>query len=142
MGALNFTTFTFRGQLIEREPLSRHTSLKVGGPADIFAVPEDKDDLLELVHWLDVRAIPRFVIGSGYNLLVRDGGVRGAVISLERLSRIELIDPSQRLLLAGSGAENLAIVRFAQERRLGGIGFISGIPGTFGYSYARNSVSL
>ena len=139
MSALNLSTLTFRGQLIEQEPLSRHTSLKVGGPADIFAVPEDEDDLLELVRCLDVRGIPRFVIGGGYNLLVRDGGVRGAVISLERLTRIELIDTPHRLLLAGSGAENLAIVRFAQEHGLGGIGFIAGIPGTVGGAMKMNA---
>ena len=139
MGNLNRTIPTFRGRLIEREPLSRHTSLKVGGPADIFAIPDDENDLLELVHWLDIRKIPRFIIGGGYNLLVRDGGFRGAVISLERLTRIVLTDHSQRLLLAGSGAENHAVVRFAQDRGLGGIGFIAGIPGTVGGAIKMNA---
>ena len=135
----NRSDLALRGRLLEHELLSRHTSLKVGGAADIFAIPEDENDLLELVHWLDVREIPRFVIGGGYNMLVRDGGVRGAVISLERFTRIELIDPSQRLLLTGSGAENLAVVRFAQERSLGGIGFIAGIPGTVGGAMKMNA---
>lgn len=133
------STLTFRGRLSESEPLSRHTSLKVGGPADIFAIPEDEHDLLELVRWLDTRGIPRFVIGGGYNLLVRDGGVRGAVISLERFTRIDLIDHAQRLLLAGSGAENLAVVRFGQEHGLGGLGFIAGIPGTIGGAMKMNA---
>ena len=129
----------FRGRLLEHEPLSRHTSLKVGGPTDIFAIPADADDLLNLVRWLDAREIPRVVIGGGYNLLVRDGGVRGAVISLEQFNRIDLTDPSRRLLLAGSGAENLAVVRFAQDRGLGGIGFIAGIPGTVGGAMKMNA---
>ena len=133
------STLPFRGRLSESEPLSRHTSLKVGGPADIFAIPEDEHDLLELVRWLDTRGIPRFVIGGGYNLLVRDGGVRGAVISLERFTRIDLIDHAQRLLLAGSGAENPAVVRFGQEHGLGGLGFIAGIPGTIGGAMKMNA---
>ena len=136
---LDLSTLTFSGRLSEQEPLSRHTSLKVGGPADLFAVPEDENDLLELVRWLDLRDIPRFVIGGGYNLLVRDGGVRGAVISLERLTRIELVNPLQKLLRAGAGAENLAVVRFAQERELGGIEFIAGIPGTVGGAMKMNA---
>ena len=133
------STLTFRGRLSENEPLSRHTSLKVGGPADIFAIPEDEHDLLELVGWLDTQGIPRFVIGGGYNLLVRDGGVRGAVISLEKFTRVDLIDHTHRLLLAGSGAENLAVVRFGQEHGLGGLGFIAGIPGTIGGAMKMNA---
>ena len=133
------STLAFRGRLSENEPLSRHTSLKVGGPADIFAIPEDEHDLQELVGWLDTRGTPRFVIGGGYNLLVRDGGVRGAVISLEKFIRMDLIDHAHRLLLAGSGAENLAVVRFGQEHGLGGLGFIAGIPGTIGGAMKMNA---
>lgn len=139
MSGLNLADLRFRGEIIEDEPLSRHTSLKVGGPADLFAVPEDETDLLSLVCWLDELRIPRCVIGGGYNLLVRDGGVRGAVISLERFNGIELIDPARKLLRAGAGAENLAVVRSAQERGLGGIGFIAGIPGTVGGAIKMNA---
>lgn len=139
MGALDLTTLTFRGRIIQQEPLSRHTSLKVGGPADLFAVPEDERDLLELVHWLDRQGIPRFVIGGGYNLLVRDGGVRGAVISLEQFTRIDLVDASGHSVKAGAGAENLTVVRYAQQRGLGGIGFIAGIPGTIGGAMKMNA---
>lgn len=139
MADLDLSTLRFRGRLSEGEPLSRHTSLRVGGPADLFAIPEDEADLGELVRWLDARQIPRFVIGGGYNLLVRDGGVRGAVISLERLNGIVPGAPGSRLLRAGAGAENLAVVRFAQERGLGGIGFIAGIPGTIGGAMKMNA---
>ncbi|MBI2354392.1 MAG: UDP-N-acetylmuramate dehydrogenase [Deltaproteobacteria bacterium] len=127
----------FRGELRENEPLSRHTSLRVGGPADLYAVPEDADDLRELVAWLGSRDIPWLAIGKGYNLLVRDRGIRGAVISLGRLNRIE--DAGEGRIRAGAGAENLAVVRFAQERGLGGIGFISGIPGTVGGALRMNA---
>ena len=139
---LDLSDLTFRGNIVAQEPLSRHTSLKVGGPADLFAVPADADDLLKLVSWLDERGIHRVVIGGGYNLLVRDGGLRGAVISLERLNRIESLDSpgaAGGMVRAEAGAENLAVVRFAQERGFGGIGFIAGIPGTIGGAVRMNA---
>lgn len=127
----------FRGRLLCNEPMSRHTSLKVGGPADLYAIPADLDDLLLLVHQLDAAAVPRMVIGGGYNLLVRDGGIRGAVISLEQLNRIEQHDAG--CITAWAGAENLQVVRFGQQLGLGGIGFISGIPGTIGGAIRMNA---
>lgn len=139
MVEVDFSTLNFRGYLVQDEPLSRHTSLKVGGPADLFAVPEDAVDLLELVRWLEPHRIPWFIIGGGYNLLIRDGGIRGAVISLGRLKRIEPANHEYGLIRAEAGAENLAVVRFAQERGLGGIGFIAGIPGTVGGALKMNA---
>jgi len=117
--------------------MSRHTSLGVGGAADLYAEPEDADDLLALVRCLKDRQVPWLAIGRGYNLLVRDGGIRGAVISLARFNRIS--EAGERLIRAEAGAENLALVRFAQERGLGGIGFISGIPGTVGGAVKMNA---
>ena len=139
MNEVDFNCPGFRGYLAPHELLSRHTSLKVGGPADIFAAPEDEADLLVLTRWLEQRCMPHFIIGGGYNLLISDKGVRGAVISLERLTRISLIDPVRGLLRAEAGAENLHVVRFAQGRNLGGIGFISGIPGTIGGAIKMNA---
>ena len=117
--------------------MSRHTSLKVGGPADVYAIPEDSEDLKSLLGWLSERKMPWMAIGRGYNLLVRDKGIRGAIISLERFSRIEQLD--QRRIRAGAGGENLALVRFAQDLGLGGIGFISGIPGSVGGAIKMNA---
>jgi len=90
-----------------------------------------------LLGWLKEQGIPWISIGRGYNLLVRDKGIRGAVISLERFNRISTVG-NQRIR-AEAGAENLAVVRFAQERSLGGIGFISGIPGTVGGAIKMNA---
>jgi UDP-N-acetylmuramate dehydrogenase len=139
--------------------MSRHTSLKVGGPADLFAIPEDTGDLQVLVSWLVEQKILWMPIGRGYNLLVRDKGIRGAVVSLERFNRIEgLPHPTPDLPLerggtknnhvlqemggyvrAEAGAENLAVVRFAQKSGFGGISFISGIPGTIGGAIRMNA---
>ena len=128
---------SFRGRLLLGEPMQLHTSLKVGGPADLYAIPEDTDDLTSLLSWLGERNIPWLMIGRGYNLLVRDNGIRGAVISLEKFNRITAIDGS--LIKAEAGAENLTLVRFAQNKGLGGIGFISGIPGTIGGAIKMNA---
>jgi len=123
--------------LLRHEPMSLHTSLKVGGPADLYAIPEDREDLQVLLLWLAEQGIPWLTIGKGYNLLVRDKGIRGAVISLERFNRITA--KGETVVTAEAGAENLAVVRFAQNRGLGGIGFISGIPGTIGGAIKMNA---
>lgn len=117
--------------------MSLHTSLKVGGPADLYAIPEDAEDLNGLLSWLGEQHIPWMPVGRGYNLLVHDKGIRGAVISLERFDRITAIGES--LIRAEAGVENLAVVRFAQKLGLGGIGFISGIPGTIGGAIKMNA---
>jgi len=127
----------FQGIVLHNEPMSRHTSLKAGGPADLYAVPKNLEDLLLLVNWLDANQVPRMVVGGGYNLLVRDGGIRGAVISLERLNSIEAL--GNDCIKAWAGAENLQVVRFGQQLGLGGIGFISGIPGTIGGAVRMNA---
>lgn len=126
-----------RGQLRQNEPMNLHTSLKVGGPADLYAVPEDAGDLQNLLSWLGEREIPWMAVGRGYNLLVRDKGIRGAVVSLERFDRITAVGGT--LIRAEAGVENLALVRFAQKLGLGGIGFISGIPGTVGGAVKMNA---
>jgi UDP-N-acetylmuramate dehydrogenase len=135
---------SFRGLLLEDEPLSLHTSLKVGGPADMYAIPEDAEDICNLLQCLREKNIPWMAIGKGYNLLVCDTGIRGAVISLERFNRIEAIpcptlEEKGEYIRAEAGAENIAVVRFAQELGLGGIGFISGIPGTVGGAIRMNA---
>jgi UDP-N-acetylmuramate dehydrogenase len=126
----------FRGELRQDELLQRHTSLKVGGPADLFAVPQDVDDLQVLVAGLDAGMIPWFVIGGGFNLLVRDGGFRGAAISLKKLDRIELRPAG---LYAMAGANNRDLVNFARDRELSGLEFLAGIPGTLGGALRMNA---
>jgi len=127
----------FRGELLRDELMGLHTSLRVGGPADYFAIPEDAEDLQALLAWLTEQQIPWLAVGKGNNLLVRDKGIRGAVISLERFNRITCSGGA--LVKAEAGTENLAVVRFAQKRGLGGIGFIAGIPGTIGGAIKMNA---
>lgn len=127
----------FRGKVLNDEPMSLHTSLKVGGNADLFCIPEDLDDLGELLAILDAERVPRLVVGGGYNLLVRDGGIRGAVISLERLNRLERLDGCR--LRAEAGVDNGVLVRLAHEERLAGLEFLIGIPGKLGGALGMNA---
>ncbi|GFE57537.1 UDP-N-acetylmuramate dehydrogenase [Geobacter sp. AOG1] len=126
-----------RGQVLENELLARHTSLKVGGTADIFAVPADRDDLQALLAILSERKTPYLLIGGGYNLLVRDGGIRGVVISLARLTALEPL-PGNRLDVE-AGVTNRQLVSFCRERGLAGAEFLAGIPGTVGGALAMNA---
>lgn len=126
-----------RGQVLEREPLARHTSLKVGGAADIFAVPEDRDDLQVLMTLLAGQTPPYLVIGGGYNLLVRDGGYRGVIISLARLTALEPL-PGNRVDVE-AGVTNRQLVGFCRERGLAGAEFLAGIPGSIGGALAMNA---
>ena len=126
-----------RGEVLEKEPLSRHTSLKVGGPADLFVIPADRDDLVQLIDNLHTAQVPYLVIGGGYNLLVRDKGFRGVAISLWHLATVTA--SVDGVVYAGAGATNGALVRFCEEERFAGLEFLAGIPGTVGGSLAVNA---
>ena len=127
----------FRGDLLEQEPLSLHTSLKVGGPADIFAIPRDVEDLQRLLKVLDERQIPRIVVGGGYNLLVRDGGFRGIAISLEKINHLAVRQGGE--IRAEAGGRNMDLARLAEAHGLSGLEFLVGIPGTVGGAVRMNA---
>ena len=127
-----------RGEVRFKEPLSFHTSLRMGGPADIFIVPQDVDDIR---HALAVRrrasSCPSTVIGGGNNLLVRDRGIRGVVLKLEGcLGRAEFHGEEA---VAGAGVGLSALIREAAALNLGGIECLVGIPATIGGALAMNA---
>jgi|AGTN01.1.fsa_nt_gi UDP-N-acetylenolpyruvoylglucosamine reductase len=119
------------------EPMSRHTSFKVGGPADVMALPKTKEELLQALRALKKLGCPVFVMGRGTNLLVRSGGIRGAVIKLA--DNFSDITVEGEFVTAQSGAPLSALVRAAMEKGLGGISFLGGIPGTLGGAVAMNA---
>jgi UDP-N-acetylmuramate dehydrogenase len=127
----------FEGELREQEPLARHTSLKVGGPVDFFAVPRDIADLQRLVKSLDLHQIPWMVIGGGYNLLVRDGGVRGVAISLAKINSLTIRECGD--IRAEAGGRNIDLARLAEAHGLSGLEFLVGIPGTVGGALRMNA---
>ena len=126
-----------RGELRFNEPMARHTALKVGGPADFFAIPADPSDLQSLMAIILETGVPYLVVGGGYNLLVRDGGFRGVVISLKQFCRMEKL-PDNRLR-AEAGCTNQQLIRFANGQGLTGLEFLSGIPGMVGGALSVNA---
>jgi UDP-N-acetylmuramate dehydrogenase len=119
------------------EPLSRHTSWHVGGPADVFFMPRDRADLVAFLQSLP-RGTPVLWIGLGSNLLVRDGGIRGVVVSTkEALGAIER--RGEREVYAEAGAACARVARECAKWDLGPAEFLTGIPGTIGGALAMNA---
>ena len=126
-----------RGEAKKDEPLAAHTTLRVGGPADLFIEPDDLDDLRSAVAILHAEGLRYLVIGGGYNLLVRDGGFRGCAISLRRLDTLRPL--AEARLEVGAGVTNGMLCRVAAENCLSGVEFLCGIPGSFGGALAMNA---
>ena len=125
-----------RGKLEEGVSLARFTSWKVGGAAEILYQPEDLEDLQSFIGSLDA-SMPLTWLGRGTNVLVRDGGVRGAVIVMQGcLNNMEKNDDLVRAELSVSCAK---LARFSAENDLVGAEFLAGIPGTVGGALAMNS---
>jgi UDP-N-acetylmuramate dehydrogenase len=125
-----------RGTLLYQEPLRKHTTWRVGGPAERFFIPADVADLAEFLRGLPPDE-PLLWLGLGSNLLVRDGGVRGTVISTAGLNRIEQIDETRFRLEAGVPSAKIA--RLTGRAGLSGAEFLAGIPGSFGGALAMNA---
>lgn len=126
-----------RGLLIENEPLSRHTSWRVGGPARRYFEPADREDLIAFVRSLP-QGEPLLWLGLGSNLLVRDGGWPGTVISLHN-ALDGLVEAGAMEIYAEAGVHCARLAKFAQQRKRAGLGFMAGIPGTVGGALAMNA---
>jgi UDP-N-acetylmuramate dehydrogenase len=118
-------------------PMARHTSLRVGGPADALVAPEDRAELARVLALCAAHRVPHAVVGGGFNTLVLDGGVEGVVIQLTRFRRLEE-RPGWRVL-AEAGVSHARLTRFCIDRGLSGLEFGAGIPGTIGGWTAMNA---
>ena len=116
-----------RGSVSFRAPLREYTSFKIGGPADVVVEPADIEDLCLVVLQARARKIPLFVLG-GTNLLVRDGGIRGIVVSLARLRGIK--EEPGSVLYAEGGVGMPTLIGYAIRHSLAGLAWAAGIPGT------------
>ena len=126
-----------RGELKNDEPMSSYTSWRVGGAADICYRPADLDDLVVFLQTLPVQTSV-YWIGLGSNLLVRDGGIRGAVIlPFNGLNTLQLIKPS--VVFTGAGVTCAKVAKFSVRADLLGAEFLAGIPGTLGGALAMNA---
>ncbi|MBA3542143.1 MAG: UDP-N-acetylmuramate dehydrogenase [Deltaproteobacteria bacterium] len=119
------------------EPMRRHCTLKIGGPADAFAEPRSTAELAGLVRWCTQVRVPLTVVGGGSNLLVRDGGVRGVVLGTGKLRGIELVSPSTIRVQAGVSTGK--VLSLALKHDLGGIEFLGGVPGSMGGGLIMNA---
>ena len=114
------------------EPMARHTTFQIGGPADRFLTVENAAQLQGLLSCLRQAGIPYLVLGKGSNLLVSDKGIRGAVLHLGGdFKKVEVL-PDGRTLRAGAGAPLASVCALARERSLTGLEFAWGIPGSVG----------
>lgn len=131
-----------RGVLKHNEPMSRHTSWRVGGPAERFYIPADIADLEAFLRGL-AAGEPVYFVGLGSNLLVRDGGVRGTVVLLHgALNRIALWHDEKGEaagVYAEAGVASPKVARFAALHGFEGAEFLAGIPGTVGGALAMNA---
>ena len=123
------------------EPMAKHTTLRVGGPADVYVEPSSEDDLAAILKFCSEREISFFVLGRGSNLLVRDGGFRGVVICLAHpsFSRIEIDGPRIR---CGAGAKQKNVAVEAKRNGLSGVEFLEGIPGSIGGALRMNAGAM
>ena len=126
-----------RGTVRFKEPLSFYTSLRTGGNADVFIVPQDLDDLRHALSFADRQQMPLYVLGGGNKVLIKDKGIRGVVIRLEGcLSRAEFHGEEA---MVGAGMGLSALVRQAAALDLGGIEPLVGIPSTVGGAVLTNA---
>ena len=125
-----------RGRLLANQSLGEFTWFRVGGPAQVFFMPEDENDLAYFLRNLPAD-IPVSVVGAGSNLIVRDGGVPGVVIRLGRGFNAIAIEEGHRLR-AGTAMLDVMVARAARDASIGGLAFYSGIPGTIGGALRMN----
>lgn len=135
--ATSLRTAGFRGEILAEEPLAPFTTWRIGGPAELLASPEDREDLIAAVRWAVSSGVPWRILGNGSNLLVRDQGVRGLVLRVRKgLSRVAVEGTRIR---AGAGASFPAVANLAASHGLAGIEFGAGIPGTIGGAVVMNA---
>lgn len=136
-----FSEGIFEGEVKFMEPMRDHTSLRIGGPADIFAVPQDILSLSNMRARLERRRVPFFPLGGGTNILVRDGGIEGTVISFRSLTKIETVreDDENVYLFVRAGALLQRLVNFSKENGYSGLEGLVGIPGTVGGAICGNA---
>ncbi len=129
------------GSIKLHEPLSRHTTMRVGGPAQFWAEPETEEGFADLVQYCFDQNIPFMVMGRGSNLLVRDGGIPGVVAHLKKgeFARYEV---SGNEITAGVGLKLKQLTAIAQKAGLGGFEWMEGIPGNLGGSLRMNAGAM
>lgn len=123
--------------ILYHEPMSKHTTFRIGGPADYFLLPKNAEEVQKIIEICSQNKIPWFVVGNGSNLLVSDRGYRGAVIQIFR--NMSGISVEKQCIRAQAGASLASLSKKAMEASLTGLEFAGGIPGTLGGAVAMNA---
>lgn len=127
------------GTVRRAEPMARHTTFRIGGPADLFVTCDTLAELAETLEVLETHDIPWTLVGRGSNVLVADAGYRGAVLTLGREFKAHGVEEAR--ITAGAACVLAYVVQDAFSKGLGGLEFAVGIPGTVGGALAMNAGS-
>ncbi|SES43290.1 UDP-N-acetylmuramate dehydrogenase [Salipaludibacillus aurantiacus] len=122
--------------VLKHEPMSKHTLTQIGGKADLFVIPETHEQVAEIVRLRNKHDLPFMLLGNGSNMIVRDGGLRGLVLHLARLSDLK-VEGTQ--LIAQGGANIKDASQLALKHGLTGLEFACGIPGSIGGAMVMNA---
>jgi len=136
-----FSGISFEGDVKSMEPMMKHTSLRIGGPADLFVVPRNLSSLKNILSVLNSKKIPFFIIGGGTNILVKDDGIEGVVISLASFRKIEILSENEMNVRVNveTGTPLQRLVNFSKEKGYSGIEGLAGIPGSVGGAICGNA---
>jgi UDP-N-acetylmuramate dehydrogenase len=132
---------SFSGEVKFMETMKAHTYLQIGGPADVLVYPQDTVSLENILSALNEERIPFVTVGGGTNILVKDGGVYGVVISLKNFRRSDIAKEEKDMVMffAESGTPLQKLVSFSKEHGYSGIEGLAGIPGSVGGAIAGNA---
>lgn len=119
------------------EPMSRHTTFRIGGNADYFVKPGNADEVAAVIAVCREYSIPYFILGNGSNLLVSDDGYRGMIINI--MDNMDSVTVEGRIITAQAGALLVRVSVMARDNALTGLEFASGIPGTIGGAVYMNA---
>lgn len=125
------------GEILFDEPMKKHTSFKIGGPADVMIIPSNEDEVVASIKFCRENDIDFLTMGNGSNMLVKDGGIRGAVIKINKGLNNIYIDGNKIYCEAGILMSTAS--KFALKNSLKGMEFASGIPGTIGGGTTMNA---
>ena len=126
-----------KGSMLEDEPMSKHTSYGIGGPASAYITPKDRDDLCSILKFSVENDITVYFIGSGSNLLVSDDGINGIVISPAK--SLKMLEIEENSIVAESGVMLGKLVKETMKRNLTGLESLIGVPGTLGGALMMNA---
>lgn len=131
--------FIDKDKILKDEPMTLHTSFKIGGKADFLVKPSTEDEIISILKFSKENDIPVFILGNGSNILVRDGGIRGITIkpNLQDISIFENDDDVD--IIVGAGYPVAKLSRIVSQKEIAGLEFLSGIPGTIGGAVKMNA---